>query len=594
MKFLRWVLPCLMLIPATRGVEAQTIISGSIRDAADGKPLPFCNVTIAGSSRGTLSNSEGVYRILADPAKDTVVYSYMGYKTLKIKASKAADRPDVYLKPMGIALGGVTVHASEGYLYNLLEKCRRNLKKDKSYAESKAYFGLDTRIGDQTAEILECYYNAYFRGTEPEELKMKNGRLGLAIIGSRVYNSWETSIVMTRFSLTDDNGLFPKMPLQTGSSEMKKLFRLKLVYEDSSMCQVSFEPFAPSQALFSGNIWVDKKASLPLKIELGCRKCEPHPFISIIEDSVKNVNLNMIIAFKIQSGLALADYYAFDYSLTYVTGSGKGRIADVQLQDMSRVINTRCLLYYYDYGNPFLLPYFNYSSDVGDYEKLSMIPYNVDFWERNQAMQLTGKQKENLGLFALQGYLINFDKGNYGKDFCKALNNDKHGYFMPYTFWSPEKRINLARGLPQTEPYPAEKINGQIPEDLYKLKIQLLLDMNPVGDSLRCRTYTVFDDVQTYYHLPSLPITPVFLNICFDLCEIERRTLQKRLDSRNWPAAQVDSLYRVHAQKMDETCRKYLSEVETGKNFRALEKWNKVVKEALGIDNFEIYKVEEL
>jgi hypothetical protein len=89
--------------------------------------------------------------------------------------------------------------------------------------------------------------------------------------------------------------------------------------------------------------------------------------------------------------------------------------------------------------------------------------------------------------------------------------------------------------------------------------------------------------------LPDEPETKAFLNVFFDLCEIERRKMQYTLGNTAFTDKQIDSVYRFTMERMKKVTTKYREEVKLGKNKRAFSKWNEVVLENLGIDNVKIF-----
>jgi hypothetical protein len=571
---------------------SQTVLLGTVVDSVTNKPMAYCNIAIKGSTAGTISNSDGAFRINVDVSKDTLLFSFLGYKRKSVAAKELAKTNVLFLCPIEIALQELVVHANEEYLYDIVKDCRKNIHRDQNWSGSKAYFGLETLINGRPAEMLECYYNADIKGIMIDNLGLKNGRVGLAIIGSRIFNTWETSTVISKLDLVNSSYLFPTNPLQFDKKGMKKTFRLVGESSDTGMYHIKFYPRDTTGEAFSGELWIDKQSSLLLKIQLHAENAPIHPFVSYIEDSIKNVAMDITQSFRLDGEFVYPELIQFDYSFTYVSGSGKARTPDVALPDMARTINSKSVLYFYDYGAPFQLPYFEYDKELGDYFKISMIPYNSAFWDENNALLLTDRQKDKLGIIASDGYLINFKEGNYGQEFCNILNNERHRYHVNFTFWAPDKRIFFTKGLPQTEPYPLEKINQSIQSDLYSLKVQLLLDVNRVNDTLDYRSYTVFDEAKTYFHLQKQDYTAIFLNIYFDICEMERRKMDALLHSGQHTIAEVDSIYQVSNTSMAEVTKRYLDEVEVGKNGAALKKWNQYVFDALGIDNISIFKKE--
>jgi len=260
---------------------------------------------------------------------------------------------------------------------------------------------------------------------------------------------------------------------------------------------------------------------------------------------------------------------------------------------ITRNIITKGLLYFYDYDDPFILPYFEYDNDFDDYRKMSFIPYNNFFWNNIFTLRHTEKQKENLRFFSGSGHLINFREGNYGKDFLK-INQGNDSTFSKfyewyYTFWSSYKRIRLNRNLSQNKVYPQEKINNSIQSNLYRLKVQILLDVIQSGDTVHCSSYTVFDAAKTMFHLPEEPYTTPFLNIYFDICEIERRKMETEIGLKPRTVARVDSIYKQTVENMETVTRQYLKEVQLGKNENSMRKWNEYVIKNLNIDNLSLF-----
>ncbi len=578
----------LILLIFVNTAFSQSTIQGVVRDAATNEVLPFCNIAVKGSVLGTITNKDGRFQISVSLSKDTLMFSYLGYEALSLPVSELSQQKTVLMIPKGVALNELEVHANPDYIYEIIEDCRKKLRSDQGMTESKMYFGLETYISGKAAELLECYYNANLEGISLKELRLKNGRMGLGVVGSRIFNNWETSLVVSKLDLLNKNYYYPSIPLQYGRKEMKTVFNVSMESSDSSMYHIAFVPRTNRSDHFAGELWIDKQSMLLLKIRLQIQDAAVHPFISVLEDSISHVSFDIVQTFRKEGTSLVPSYIAFDYSLYYATGSGNAREISIVLPDMNRKINTQCVLYFYDYNRPFILPYFDYNSDVGEYEMLSIVPYNRVFWENNQAMLLTEQQKEDVGFFAEKGSLLNFSEGNYGKDFCAPVNSEGHRYFLPYTFWSPDKRIFIARGLPQTEVYSQDKINQCVQRDLYDLKVQLLLDVNQKGDSLDCRSYTVFDEVHTIFHLPWQDYTIIFLNIYFDLCEIERRKMDAVLHQQNYSLAAIDSIYKASVKAMDQLTWKYLNEVNLGKNSDALKKWNQLVFDQLKIDNIEL------
>ncbi len=60
---------------------SQQEISGKVTDASDGSSLPGVNVVVKGTRLGTATNVKGHYQLSVPGSADTLVFSYIGYKS---------------------------------------------------------------------------------------------------------------------------------------------------------------------------------------------------------------------------------------------------------------------------------------------------------------------------------------------------------------------------------------------------------------------------------------------------------------------------------------------------------------------------------
>ena len=76
----------IVLIFALSGqtVLAQSQVSGTVRDAGTGDPLPTVNIRIKGTLQGTTTNMNGSYALTVPSLQDTLVFSFVGFDTQEI------------------------------------------------------------------------------------------------------------------------------------------------------------------------------------------------------------------------------------------------------------------------------------------------------------------------------------------------------------------------------------------------------------------------------------------------------------------------------------------------------------------------------
>lgn len=77
-----WTLLLALVVQISFAQEKK--VSGTVTDASTGEPLPSVNVVVQGTQKGTVTDFDGKYSIMATP-DDVLVFSYQGYTEKKVK-----------------------------------------------------------------------------------------------------------------------------------------------------------------------------------------------------------------------------------------------------------------------------------------------------------------------------------------------------------------------------------------------------------------------------------------------------------------------------------------------------------------------------
>lgn len=106
---------CLVFVFISATIFAQQKVSGYIKDEKTNQAIPFPSIGIAGTQRGTIGNQDGYFELEANPEKDTLKISVIGYKHLSLAVSDLKKMPGgaIYLQPETYTLQEITVKASE-------------------------------------------------------------------------------------------------------------------------------------------------------------------------------------------------------------------------------------------------------------------------------------------------------------------------------------------------------------------------------------------------------------------------------------------------------------------------------------------------
>lgn len=90
----------ILTLPAVKAFAQQTI-SGTVTDAEKGKPLIGVNILVKGTTSGTTTDNKGHYQLDVTSLQDTLIFSFVGYKTQKVPIS-GRTTINIALKPQAL------------------------------------------------------------------------------------------------------------------------------------------------------------------------------------------------------------------------------------------------------------------------------------------------------------------------------------------------------------------------------------------------------------------------------------------------------------------------------------------------------------
>src|SRR6185503_17117805 len=140
----------IMIFGCERIAYCQHItISGKITDQQTGEPVAFASVGIKGTSIGTSSNFDGLYKLKLSGKKDSLTITCMGYRQLSVKLSGAQLQVyNIQLKPAFQLLKEVRV-SPRSYInpaWEILTEVIRHKPQNDPSALANYKYGSYTRI----------------------------------------------------------------------------------------------------------------------------------------------------------------------------------------------------------------------------------------------------------------------------------------------------------------------------------------------------------------------------------------------------------------------------------------------------------------
>lgn len=546
---------------------AQDTISGVILDSITHSPLPYTHIILKNTNQGAITNADGTFKMICSES-DTLVFSFISYQRKELPCQYFIENRICVLTPSINELESVSVYASFDYLVEMTVKARNRCLK-KAPFESKTYFSLESNAFGMPVELLEVYFNAEIHPYGIKKLTMKNGRIGMSKLDNHFYVSLSTTKVVSGYNLYNDtDNKLPRNPLQLTKGKIKKNYNVTLVSFENDIYQIAFKPKFDSDYFFTSVIWVDNKDQRIVKVELSKNNIKRHPLLEI-DPSHKLDSLNFFIAYT----------YANDVTQTLQKIEVK---YDLLYNNNIKVrkINTTGVFLFYDRDNIFNLPYYSLkSAAISDYDKIVFQPYNAKFWQHNEILLPSKKVFEYRNFFKKHGMLLNYNK-------LSEINNMFREKIVP---WSARRlfynEINFSEQV-------LEDVNSNyyfrstktIPF-LYELSYQIYLDKNTFSDGTAYVSSTLINLDQSYYFGHLNKYTTAFINVYFDLVEIEKRKMMEILMQNEWNDNQVDSIYKLTHVKLNKKIITYLKRSYFGENKAEMDTYINDVKQEIGVDN---------
>lgn len=559
----------------------------TIVDANTREPLPYTTIYNCSRKQGTISNLNGYFSLKYKNPKDTIQLSTIGYATENLPIALLLREDTIFLHQIKQQINELTVFANSNYFYKLMNKCREKALKEmnyayKTYKTAKCYFELKTEVDSQQVELIESYYNGNISKYNINSLDFKNGRLALNTVNNRYYLSTSTSSTFYKHNLFKPSSIFPGNPLELNIRELHKTYQLSLVKsyveaDKSTWYMINFTPKNDYlQTYFKGTIWIDSTSLNIGKIALTIKDAQKHPFIAIVSNqALDKCDMSITKKFEEHDGSMYIKSIDFKYDNIFRQEMAWG-------DDSLYHTSTSAIIYAYDYKQQFIRPFFRFADcPFKDYTQISSATYNQYFWDNISEFTLNDTKNKS-DLFIKE----NSEIDQFIDLFSPELDNGNR-FNKGYQVWSRD-RIHL----------PAESVDTLLTatsqSDIntlhYKLTPKIYFDITYLNDSIHIYSKSMLDLNESFYKFPATPMSMVFLNIYFDLIEINRRAFMEK--NIHISPQEMANEYRKNEQAIDQITHKYITQTGAGSNLNYLLIWNDMVLNKLGIDNASIFKLK--
>lgn len=576
MKYLLLLVFTMTFMTSLSGQSNDNVILKSfIKDKKNNIALPYATVFNLNKKFGTAADLNGDFTLPNNSLGDSIKISYIGFKNEIVVIDK--NSPSIiYLSPESNLLDEIVIRSEDEYLYRLVSKIKKNKKTD--YRESKSYLFLETTSQGKTIELLEGYFNGSFQDGICSNLKLKKGRIGIKPLGNRYFMSTESSKLFSLHNHFIEHKVLPHNPLEYTKRKLRKKYILTLVRifkeGENTFYDITFEPRRDDATSFSGHLILDINSNTLKQIEFEITNSVVHPFIPFGGISIEDVNLKINKTFYIENGKSYVDGINFNYTLTYID------------KDQNKV-NTISEVFIKTYNQTeiFNLPLYKFSlCDHKDYRDITIGNYDSLFWQKNNEFRFYKKKQ----------YINKFVQGNYIENNFAVKESDKGQLEFNYELWN-RKRI-LMRETPRVNNsfrrvqrnFRVSRVNSI--NNKFNLNVKLYLDIVKLEGNYKYEIYATIDPINTFFYSKITDLEHAFINMYFDLMEIEKRELElklKEIDLSNFNL--VSDLYKKAVKNFDTRTTQFCRDVDEGQDFEQMKKWNNIISGSINIDNLEVF-----
>ena len=289
------VFSCFWLLASYFLFAQETKINGMVYDVQTREPLPFVNMKYIGVNVFTTTDVDGKFILSTTTPSDTLMISYVGYKTKKIRIQKNATvSKNIGLEPDEVALQEVIILPGENPAHRILRKViehkdENDIEKLSAY-EYEVYNKVEIDLNNIPKEYKEKktlrpvkfifdyidsasvtekpYLPVFISETMSDFFYNKNPRNRKEVIkASKVSGLKDASVsqflgqMYQNVNIYDNTMLvFQKRfvsPVSDNGLFYYKYYLIDSVFIDNSWCyQLQFKPKRKQELTFTGNMWI--------------------------------------------------------------------------------------------------------------------------------------------------------------------------------------------------------------------------------------------------------------------------------------------------------------------------------------------------
>jgi len=552
---------------------AQTNSDFKIVDATTLEPLGFAHIYNYNSQQGTISNESGKFEIAVSQS-DSLRITYLGYQE-KNFIVRNEENNLIKLIPVTNTLSEITITANSKNLYDIINKSRELLVNQSTPTKGKAYLLVNTIEENQPIEFSQIFYNTKIYKGSVQGLEFKNGS---AHLKPNSKGGWFINLNMSRafslYNITKKVSSMPINPFQLSKRKLKKKYNLVQSGITDNYIKIKFTPKESNSNYHSGIAWLDGNNYSLVKLQIvGDNRNKL--FMPIGNTSITELNYNISYNFNVQKNENVLNHISINYS------------SKIDNEIKPRIIRTEAIFHITKFNESYYSPRFQYQEGISDYRAISIIPDSIIYNHISNEghILLTKKQLKNLEY--LQSYGESFQSSQFGEELFEKN----------YVKWSTD-RIIIKKTSKKINHSEVRSIEDRISRygfstETDKLQIMptIYLDLEESADGILVETGSILDTYNSFNHLDSGTSFQVYANIYFDLTELYRRKFLSVISPNFMSIQEIEQEYSKVINELNLQHELLKKESFGGNNLSNLVKWNDLINDELGLDNFEIFNI---
>ncbi len=160
-------------------IESSIKITGIIIESETKSTIPFANILLEGTGRGTVSNEWGEFEINVSSLPAQLIITHVGYKKQLIQIKQTAVPAEIVL-PFAELKSVEVVAKRSAKIYQLVAKALKRTKEQmKQERFGKAFYRQISQNDSIYSELYEIFYDTKFNANGITDWALQQGRYAL-------------------------------------------------------------------------------------------------------------------------------------------------------------------------------------------------------------------------------------------------------------------------------------------------------------------------------------------------------------------------------------------------------------------------------